>query len=504
MAKAAPTVIADSLVVRAVAARDEHDILFADDAGDVTVAAMLRFAEAFDASLRSCFLDRQSRICVVMPAGRLLAMTIVTAMSVSACAPLDPRLTLEEFTTIFDDLRADAVVSTIDYAPAARAAAQRRGMTILEVAEPATITIAQNSSARPVEHAPGHALLLHTSGTTSRPKLVGLTEENLLSSARSIAATLRLGPADRCLNVMPLFHIHGIVGVVLSSIVGGSSIELASRFDPFAYRRQLGGREITWTSAVPSIYRAALTRSAPERAEPLRFLRSSSAPLPTNVWQHLEATFQCPVVNSYGMTEASHQMTSNPLPPDERRLGTVGPSAGSEVSILEDGHVTDVRGVVGEVVVRGPSVIEGYAPTSSLTPDSHTDGWFRTGDLGSLDAAGYLTLHGRIKEIINVAGEKVSPFEVEEVVGLHPAVAEAVAFAAPDHLRGEQVCVAVVLHERADRPTDRDLQRFAAETLAPFKVPRRFVLMKSIPLGPTGKVQRARLAAQLGLDHRGE
>ena len=193
-------------------------------------------------------------------------------------------------------------------------------------------------------------------------------------------------------------------------------------------------------------------------------------------------------------------MTSNPLPPDERRLGTVGRSAGAEVALFIDARVSDDPGVVGEVVVRGPSVIDTYLAPGGAAVDSHVQGWLRTGDLGSLDAAGYLTLHGRIKEIINVAGEKVSPFEVEEAVTMHPAVAEAIAFAAPDRLRGEYVCVAVVLHEHVEQPSDTELRGFAAERLASFKVPRRFVVIEKIPLGPTGKVQRNRLAAILGLD----
>ena len=366
----------------------------------------------------------------------MLALTALAAMSIGGCAPLNPRLHEDEFVSIFTDLDADALVSTDGFAPAARTAARRCGMSVIHAAPPASFNIVEPATKPLSDHPAAHALYLHTSGTTSRPKLVGLTANNLLSSASAVAATLGLSPVDRCLSVMPLFHIHGLVGVLLSSVVAGASVELVPRYDPFTFRRQLSHPDITWTSAVPTMYRAMLSRRGgrPPTSSRLRLLRSSSAPLPSITWRGLEDTFGCPVVNAYGMTEAAHQMTSNPLPPAERRIGTVGPAAGAEVAVLSD----------GEVVVRGPGVMRGYLSPSSANELAWHHGWFRTGDLGSLDSNGYLTLHGRIKEIINVGGEKVSPYEVEAVLLDHPSVVDAVAFAAPDRMRGEQVRVVVV------------------------------------------------------------
>ena len=364
-------------------------------------------------------------------------------------------------------------------------------MWMIDVAPPATFTIVERATKRWSDRPSGHALYLHTSGTTSRPKLVGLTANNLLSSASAVTATLRLSPGDRCLSVMPLFHIHGLVGVLLASVVAGASVDIVPRYDPFTYRRQLTQPDITWTSAVPSMYGAMLSRRGvrPVTGSRLRLLRSSSAPLAPITWRALEDTFGCPVVNAYGMTEAAHQMTSNPLPPGERRVGTVGPGAGAEVAVLPD----------GEVVVRGPGVMREYLSPSSANDSAWHDGWFRTGDLGSLDGRGYLTLHGRIKEIINVGGEKVSPYEVEAVLLDHPSVVDAVAFAAPDRIRGEQVRVVVVARGGVGSVEEIDLRRFVADRLAAFKVPRRIITLAEIPVGPTGKVQRSRMSALVGL-----
>ena len=487
----AAVTISESPILAALALHSTSGPLLTENGVPTTTADALRFAEAMSAALRAAGLCESARVCVVMPTGRMLALTAIAAMSVSGCAPLNPRLQEDEFVSIFTDLDADALVSTEGFAPAARRAARRCGMWVIDVATPASFTIVERATKKSRDHPCGNVLLLHTSGTTSRPKLVGLTADNLLSSASAVATTLRLSPVDRCLSVMPLFHIHGLVGVLLASVVAGSSVEIAPRFDPFTYRRQLSHPDITWASAVPTIFGSMLSRRGdrPPTGTGLRLLRSSSAPLPPSTWRELEDTFGCPVVNAYGMTEAAHQMTSNPLPPGERRTGTVGPAAGAEVAVLPD----------GEVVVRGPGVMREYLSPSSANDTAWSNGWFRTGDLGSLDGRSYLTLHGRIKEIINVGGEKVSPYEVEAVLLDHPSVVEAVAFAAPDRMRGEQVRVVVVARGGVGSVEEIDLRRFVADRLAAFKVPRRIITLAEIPVGPTGKVQRSRMSALVGL-----
>ncbi|HMN84581.1 MAG TPA: AMP-binding protein, partial [Bauldia sp.] len=361
------------------------------------------------------------------------------------------------------------------------------------------------SGASPDTTPPGDddiALLLHTSGTTSRPKLVPLSHGNLAASARHIGATLRLTPDDHCLNIMPLFHIHGLIAAVLSSLAAGGSVTCTPGFNALAFFRWLEDAKPTWYTAVPTMHQAILGR-APRNAEAvagarLRFIRSSSSSLPPQVMAELEATFRCPVIESYGMTEAAHQMASNPLPPAGRKPGSVGPAAGPEGAIMaEDGALLPAD-TVGEIVIRGPNVTGGYEKNPKANAEAFAHGWFHTGDQGTMDAEGYVRVTGRLKEIINRGGEKISPREVDEVLMDMPAIAQVVTFAMPHDKLGEEVAAAVVLREGATA-TEQEIRAFCATRLADFKVPRKVLVMDEIPKGATGKLQRIGLAAKLGL-----
>lgn len=346
------------------------------------------------------------------------------------------------------------------------------------------------------------ALVLHASGTTSRPKIVPLSHRNLLASARHVAAALALGPDDTCLNVMPLFHIHGLVAATLASLAAGGQASCSPGFNALRFFAWLDEVRPTWYTAVPSMHQAVLARAdrnpdALSRCR-LRFIRSSSASLPPQVMAELERVFRAPVIEAYGMTEAAHQMASNPLPPRPRRPGSVGVAAGPEIAVLDEAGRVLGAGEVGEVAIRGPNVTAGYEANPEANARAFTRGWFRTGDQGVLDEDGYLRLTGRLKELINRGGEKVSPLEVDEVLMDHPAVQQVVTFAVPDAVLGEEVAAAVVL--RAGKAaTERELRDFCGKRLAAFKVPRRVVLLDEIPKGPTGKLQRIGLAPKLGL-----
>lgn len=295
-------------------------------------------------------------------------------------------------------------------------------------------------------------------------------------------------------------HIHGLVAALLGSLSAGASIACSPGFHQLHFFEWLDELEPTWYTAVPTMHAAVLARARDHedtvRRARLRLIRSSSAALPVPVLEGLEATFGVPVVEAYGMTEAAHQMASNPLPPDLRKAGTVGRAAGVEIAILDgEGRILDA-GEVGEVAIRGPQVFSGYERNPEANEAAFTAGWFRTGDEGSLNAEGYLTLRGRIKEIINRGGEKISPLEVDDALLRHASVAQAVTFPVADPRLGEEVAAAVVLAPGS--PTDeRTLQDFVAAQLAPFKVPRRIVVVDEIPKGPTGKVQRLGLAERL-------
>ena len=344
--------------------------------------------------------------------------------------------------------------------------------------------------------------MLHTSGTTARPKIVPLTNANLAASAGHIAATLALTPGDVCLNIMPLFHIHGLIAATLSSLAAGAGVCCTPGFNAFRFAEWLGEVRPSWYTAVPTMHQAILMRARSHReamrGAGLRFIRSSSASLPPQVMAELEEVFGAPVVEAYGMTEAAHQMASNPLPPRPRKPGSVGVAAGPEIAIMaEDGAVLP-RGEIGEVVIRGPNVTPGYDNNPEANAKAFTSGWFRTGDQGRLDEEGYLVLTGRLKELINRGGEKFSPIEVDVALLDHPAIAEACTFAIPHDVLGEEVGVVVVPREGAS-VTAQDVRDFAAGKLAAFKVPRQVVVRGDIPKGPTGKVQRIGLAQRLGL-----
>jgi acyl-CoA synthetase (AMP-forming)/AMP-acid ligase II len=489
---------------------EDRAALLAPEQAPLSFGALRRQGAALCGWLNERGIGRNDRLAIVLPNGPAMAAAFVGLAGAATTAPLNPAYREEEFDFYLGDLEARALVIAADLASPARDVAARRKIPILELAPaPGAGAFALSGGtpgARPALAGPAQpgdiALVLHTSGTTSRPKMVPLTHRNLVASARHIGSTLGLTPADRCLNIMPLFHIHGLIGCVASSLAAGGSIYCSPGFNALRFFSWLAEAGATWYSAVPTMHQAILARGERNReivaANPLRFIRSSSASLPPQVMAALEALFGCPVIESYGMTEATHQMTSNPLPPAARKPGSVGRAAGPEVAIMDEAGRLLPAGTIGEIVIRGPNVTPGYHANPAANESAFAHGWFHTGDQGWLDDEGYLTITGRIKELINRGGEKISPREVDEVLLDHPAVAQAVTFALPHDKLGEDVAAAVVLREGASAE-ERELRDFAAKRLADFKVPRKIVFLAEIPKGATGKLQRIGLAAKLGL-----
>ncbi|WP_323771879.1 acyl--CoA ligase [Antarctobacter sp.] len=461
--------------------------------------------------LRAAGVGPQDRVAIVLPNGASMATAFVTVAGAATTAPLNPSYREDEYAFYLEDLKAKAIILEAGYDGPALAAARRFGLTILRLFEDAqtaglfrlqpegAVTAAKDGTPGPEDI----ALILHTSGTTSRPKIVPLMQSNLAASARHIATSLALTPQDRCLNVMPLFHIHGLLAAVSGSLSAGASVFCAPGFNALNFFAQMREARPTWYTAVPTMHQAILSR-APRNSDvirdvPLRFLRSSSASLPAQVMAQLAETFGAPVIEAYGMTEAAHQMCCNPL--DVQKPGSVGVAAGPEVAIAHEVENRLIDGV-GEVVISGPNVTPGYeANPEANAKNFFEDGgkrWFRTGDQGALDADGFLSLTGRLKEIINRGGEKVSPLEVDGVLMDHPAVAQCVAFALPHPKLGEEVAAAVVLRE-GTQATEQEIRAFAIERMADFKVPRRVVILEEIPKGATGKMQRIGMAEKLGL-----
>jgi len=462
--------------------------------------------------LRGFGIATKDRVAIVLPNGPDMATAFVTIAQAATTAPLNPNYREEEFAFYLNDLKAKALVVEANYEGPALAAGQGLGLQILRVhpeAEAGKFTLSQDGDSNAVT-APDElptadeiALILHTSGTTSRPKIVPLLQSNVATSAQNIAKSLSLTSDDRCLNVMPLFHIHGLVAAVSATFAAGGSIWCAPGFDALRFFSWMKEATPTWYTAVPTMHQAILSRSGRNsetiEAVPLRFLRSSSASLPAQVMQELNKTFNAPVVEAYGMTEAAHQMCCNPL--DKQKPGAVGVAAGPEVAIAHETENHLIK-TMGEVVISGPNVTPGYESNPKANEESFfmADGkrWFRTGDRGSFDADGFLELTGRLKEIINRGGEKVSPLEVDGVLMDHPAIQQVVTFALPHPKLGEEVAAAVVLKD-GEEVDERAIRTFAAERMADFKVPKKVVIMDEIPKGATGKMQRIGMAEKLGL-----
>ena len=469
-------------------------------------------ASSVAAFLNAAGLGRGDRVAIVLPNGPAMASAFLSVAAAASTAPLNPAYRADEFDFYLSDLSAKALIVEAGSDTPALEVARGKNIPILELRAdddgPAGLftlsgegpggTPAKGGMAEPGDE----ALVLHTSGTTSRPKIVPLTQANICASARNIRNTLSLSPGDRGLNVMPLFHIHGLIAATLSALGAGGSVFYSPGFNALRFFAWLEESRATWYTAVPTMHQAVLARAGRNAGiiakAKLRFVRSSSASLPPQVMADLEDTFGAPVIEAYGMTEAAHQMSSNPLPPAARKAGTVGIAAGPEVAVMDTAGKLLDAGSIGEVVIRGDNVTAGYENNAKANAEGFTQGWFRTGDQGRFDDEGYLTITGRLKEIINRGGEKISPREVDEVLMDFPAVAQAVTFALPHDKLGEDVAAAVVLREGEDAG-EREIRAYAATRLADFKVPRRVVILDEIPKGPTGKLQRIGLAKKLGL-----
>jgi acyl-CoA synthetase (AMP-forming)/AMP-acid ligase II/acetyltransferase-like isoleucine patch superfamily enzyme/acyl carrier protein len=474
--------------------------------------SLLHLVDETARTLQGWGLKRNDRVVLVMPNGPEMAVSFLAVASGATCAPLNPAYRAAEFEFYISDLRPKALLVWSNLDSPARKVAQALGVPVMELhprsggpagAFDVIVDVGEAVDTTQGALSSDTALLLHTSGTTSRPKLVPLSQANICASAHNIATMLQLTAVDHCLNMMPLFHIHGLIAALLASLDAGSHVTCTPGFDADRFFEWLDTCGPTWYTAVPTMHQALLSRAPSYRdviaRRPLRFIRSSSASLSPRVMEELERTFATQVIEAYGMTEASHQMASNPLAPRPRKPGSVGVAAGATLAIMDAAGQMLPAGAKGEVVIRGPGVTAGYESNATANAAAFVNGWFRTGDQGSLDEDGYLFLTGRLKEIISRGGEKVAPKEVDEILGQHPAVAQAVAFGVPHPTLGEDVAAAVVLKE-GTTVEEHELQEFLAARLVDFKIPKQFVFLPEIPKGPTGKVQRVGLAAQL-TDH---
>ena len=462
----------------------------------VTYGQLREQVTACAEALAAAGVKRGDRIGTALPNGVPNVVTFLAASIVGTAAPLNPNYKEEEFAFYLEDTNATFLLLPPDGADAARKAAGTKVPVLgVDIDDAGNVRLTPDGGRTPV--APPSvddvALILHTSGSTGRPKRVPLSHANLSISARNIVSTYDLGPDDVSLCVMPLFHVHGLVASTLATLASGGTVVVPGKFNPLSFWRVARDYNVTWYSAVPTLHQLLVARADPAAGKPagaekLRFIRSCSASLAPQLMSDLEAAFGAPVLEAYGMTEAAHQMASNPLPPSSRKPGSVGPNTGTTtIGIMDAAGKLLEQGERGEVVIRGANVVTGYENNPEANASSFANGWFRTGDQGYLDPEGYLNLTGRLKEMINRGGEKISPREVDEVLLTHPAVAEAVAFGVPHPMWGEEVAACVVLSGDA---SESDLLSYCKEKLADFKRPKQIHITTAIPRTATGKIQR--------------
>ncbi|HVN77934.1 MAG TPA: AMP-binding protein, partial [Terriglobia bacterium] len=484
--------------------------------------------------LNSFGVGRNDRVAVVLPEGPEMAAAFIAIASCATCAPLNPAYRASEFEFYLSDLQCRALLVPSGSASPAIAVAQARGIPILELTpvnggEAGLFTLNLNVQVPGSEHSDFRgseplkgglaqsgdvALALHTSGTAARPKRVPLTHRNICASAHNICAAVELVESDRCLNVMPLFHIHGL-STIFASLAAGASVVCTEGFSGPRFFQWMEEFRPTWYSAAPTIHQEILKNAVYHpgiiATSPLRFIRSASSAMPRQLMMEMERVFRVPFIEAYGMTEAAPQIASNRLAPSRRKPGSVGLAAGPDVAIMDEAGRIVPPGQSGEIVIRGTNVMLAYENDPETQGSAFVRGWLRTGDAGHLDTEGYLFITGRLKEIINRGGEKISPREVEEVLLGHPAVAQAVTFPVAHSTLGEDVAAAIVLksgvqmgcsqqpNDRGLEPLIQEIRQFAATRLAGFKVPQQIVIVDEIPIGPTGKLQRIGLAEKLDL-----
>ncbi len=490
-------------------ASDKNIALTSESQSKLSYEDLKLFIDKISKQLAGNGLSNKDRAAIVLPNGPYMASSFLAISSYMSAAPLNPSYKSEEYEFYLKDLNPKIVLVEKNSENPVVDVAKKLKIELCEIypekdGPSGIFNIYEKESEYSLPDEIDEALVLHTSGTTSRPKIVPLTNKNIFSSAENISKSLNLSENDHCLNIMPLFHIHGLIAILASSMKAGASVCASNGFNAIKFLDLAKSEKITWYSGVPTMHQTILLRARRNleiaKGLKLRLIRSSSASLPPAVFNDLNDVFSCPVIEAYGMTEATHQMTSNPLPPKQQKAGFVGLPAGPEVCIMNENGEVLKQGDEGEVCIKGENVTLGYDNNEEANKTSFTNGWFRTGDQGYFDKEGYLKISGRLKEIINKGGEKISPLEVDNVLMDHPFIDQAVCFGYDDKMLGENIASAIII-KSGETCSENDVLEYAQEKLAKFKIPKKIFFVEEIPKGATGKLQRNVLAKKFGLNN---
>ena len=486
---------------------DNNTALTSESNSKLSYENLKSFTDNIARQLAGNEISNKDRAAIVLPNGPFMASSFLAISSYMSAAPLNPAYKADEYEFYLKDLSPKIVIVEPNSKNNVIEVAKKLKIPVCEIkiqkdSPPGLFDLFDKTSQYSLPEENDEALVLHTSGTTSKPKIVPLTNKNIFSSAINISKSLELSEIDHCLNIMPLFHIHGLIAIIAASMKVGASVCASNGFNAIKFLEIAKSEKITWYSGVPTMHQAILLR-AEKKLElaknlKLKFIRSSSASLPPAVFEKLNNVFKCPVIEAYGMTEATHQMTSNPLPPKIQKPGFVGIPAGPDVCIMDDTDKILNQGETGEVCIKGNNVTLGYDNNPEANKKSFSNGWFRTGDQGYFDQDGYLKISGRLKEIINKGGEKISPLEVDNILMDHPLIEQAVCFGYEDKMLGEEIAAAIIVKE-GQNCSEIDVKNYAEEKLAKFKIPKKIFFVNEIPKGATGKLQRNVLAKNFGL-----
>ena len=486
---------------------DDKIAITSENKSQISYKNLKIFIDNISKQLSGNGITNKDRAAIVLPNGPTMATSFLGISSYMSAAPLNPSYKSEEYEFYLKDLNPKILIVEKNSKNPSIEIAKKLNIEICELKihkdQPEGLfNLFENKSDYSLPNENDEALVLHTSGTTSRPKIVPLSNNNIYSSSENISKSLDLTDKDHCLNIMPLFHIHGLIAVLATSMKVGASICASSGFNALKFLDLAKSEKITWYSGVPTMHQAILLRANKSgdvaKKLNLRLIRSSSASLPPAVFKNLNEVFNCPVIEAYGMTEATHQMTSNPLPPKQQKAGFVGLPAGPEVCIMDDNGNILKQGNVGEICIKGDNVTLGYENNDDANKTSFTNGWFRTGDQGYFDNDGYLKISGRLKEIINKGGEKISPLEVDNILMDHPSIDQAVCFGYEDKMLGENIASAIIIKDGMEC-SENEVLNYAEKKLAKFKIPKKIFFVDEIPKGATGKLQRNVLAKKFGL-----
>jgi oxalate---CoA ligase len=480
-----------------------------ETAGSVslTYGEVMRRARALMQALHTRGVARASRVAIVLPNGADLAVSMLAISTLATSVPLNPIYRRDEYIAYFSEIRVTHLLTLQNFASEARSVAEEANLPIIELADDGSMNIADEGKnlaqsdilaeialPRPDDV----TLILLTSGSTGRSKKAPLTHRNICVSVAAICRSLELTPADRCLCMWEQFHVGGLVDLLLVPLGSGGTVICAGGFNSALFYDLLDKKRPTWFQGVPAtLYELSAFAQRYEvdpRAAPLRFIRSVAASLSPQLMGEIEAMFGVPVIQTFGMTEAGPLIATTRLPPHKRPPGSVGVSCGPLIRIVSPEGSDLPVGEAGEIVIQGDNVIAGYEDAPEANARSFRDGWFHTGDNGYLDAEGFLFLTGRLKEMINRGGEKITLQEIDDVLLAHPGIAQAASFSVKHRTLGEDVGVAVVLRP-GHAVSEGDIRSFVLQRLAAFKVPRLVMFLDKMPRSPIGKVNRMALAA---------